>query len=271
MAEKMTHDEQRVWLIEQLLSEREEYADYGIPAGERDQKDMLRALMNVRLPEPIDEEVLEVQDEYLMEENARAGITDVDDLTPCLADPRIYLWQGDITTLKADAIVNAANSGMTGCYQPLHNCIDNIIGSKAGIRLRLKCNDYMCRQAAVHGRDYQEPTGQAMITPGYDLPCKYIIHTVGPIVQGPLTEKHERLLASCYRSCLDLAEEKRLKSIAFCCISTGVFMFPNERAAEIAVETVRSRLDETGSKIKVVFNVFKDLDLEIYQELLGAD
>ncbi len=267
----MTHEEQRIWLIRQLLDEEPRYRDHRVPDDVNGQKDLLRALMNVRLPKPISEEFLKVQDEYLAEENRLVPVTDVEDLTPCAVDDRIYLWQGDITTLKADAIVNAANSGMTGCYQPLHNCIDNIIGSKAGIRLRLTCNDYMCREAALRGRHYSEPAGRAVITPGYNLPCRYILHTVGPIVQGRLTEEHERLLASCYRSCLELAEENGLGSVAFCCISTGVFMFPNQRAAEIAVETVRRWLDGTGSRIKVVFNVFKDLDLEIYRKILKTD
>ena len=258
----MTHEEQRIWLIRQLLAEEPQYRNYQIPEDGQEQKNLLRALMNVRLPKPISEDILKVQDKYLAEENRRAGITDIQDLAPCVIDDRIYLWQGDITTLKADAIVNAANSGMTGCYQPLHGCIDNIIGSKAGIRLRLKCNCIM--QAQGH----EEPIGQAKITPGYNLPCRYILHTVGPVVQGRLTKEHERLLASCYRSCLDLAEQNGLESVAFCCISTGVFMFPQQRAAEIAVETVRSWLEETGSRIKIVFNVFKDQDLEIYREIL---
>lgn len=258
----MTHEEKRIWLIRQLLDEEPQYGKYQIPGKNQEQKNLLRALMNVRLPKPISEDILKVQDEYLSEENRRAGITDIKDLTPCATDDRIYLRQGDITTLKVDAIVNAANSGMTGCYQPLHGCIDNIIGSKAGIRLRLKCNCIM--QAQGH----EEPTGQAKITPGYNLPCKFILHTVGPIVQGRLTKEHERLLASCYTSCLNLAAENSLESMAFCCISTGVFMFPGERAAEIAVETVRNWLDETGSCMKVIFNVYKDADLRIYQGLL---
>ena len=264
----MTHEEQRIWLIEHLLNERVEYRSYPIPDDEQEQKNLLRALMNVRMPDPISEEILAVQDEYLTEENVRAGITDIADLKPCAIDDRLYLWQGDITTLKVDAITNPANAAMLGCFQPLHNCADNIIGSKSGIRLRLRCNDYMCRQAAVHGRNYQEPTGHAMITPGYNLPAKYILHTVGPIVQGRLTKEHEHLLASCYTSCLNLAAENNLESIAFCCISTGVFMFPNQRAAEIAVKTVRNWFDETGSQMKIIFNVYKDLDLGIYRELL---
>ena len=258
----MTHEEQRIWLIRELLDEEPQYKSYQIPDDERDQKNLLRALMNVRLPNPISEDILAIQDEYLLAENQRETITDIADLRPCPIDHRVYLWQGDITTLRVDAIVNAANSGMTGCYQPLHNCIDNMIGSKAGIRLRLKCNDIMCAQG------HEEPAGQAKITPGYNLPCKYIIHTVGPIVDGPLTRQHEELLASCYRSCLKIAEENSCQSIAFCCISTGVFMFPNQRAAEIAVETVRKYYVETGSQIKTVFNVFKDIDQSIYLRIL---
>ena len=147
---------------------------------------------------------------------------------------------------------------MLGCFQPLHGCIDNIIGSKAGLGLRLECDRIMRAQG------HEEPTGQAKITPAYNLPSKYVLHTVGPIVSGPLTNEHERLLESCYRSCLNLAAEHGVESLAFCCISTGVFMFPNQRAAEIAVETVRNWLDETGSRMKVVFNVFKDIDKDIY-------
>ncbi|MBQ7655492.1 MAG: protein-ADP-ribose hydrolase [Clostridia bacterium] len=260
----MNHDEQRVWLIQQLLDEKPEYQDYRIPEDTQEQKNLLRALMNVRMPEPISEEILQAQDEYLAEENRRAGVTDLKDLQPIPSDSRIYLWQGDMTTLRVDAITNPANSGMLGCFLPLHSCADNIIGSKAGIRLRLRCNDIMCAQG------HEEPTGQAKITPGYNLPCKYILHTVGPIVEGRLTQEHERLLASCYRSCLELAEENQLESIAFCCISTGVFMFPNQRAAEIAVETVKRYYRETDSQIKTVFNVYKDLDWEIYRRLLIA-
>ena len=170
-------------------------------------------------------------------------------------------YQSDITTLKCDAIVNAANSQMLGCFSPCHGCIDNIIHTMAGVQLRLACHELMQKQG------HEEPTGQAKITPGFNLPARHVLHTVGPIVDGPLTREHEQLLASCYRSCLRLAAESGCESIAFCCISTGVFMFPNQRAAEIAVETVRNWLDETGSGMKVVFNVYKDLDLKIYTEL----
>ena len=258
----MTHDEQRIWLIKKLLAERPDGAEIRIPDDEQEQRDLLRGLMNVRMPEPLSDEFFKIQDEYLQIENAKDEFVDMDELPPVKSDSRLYLWQGDITRLKADAIVNAANSQMLGCFQPMHSCIDNIIHSKAGIQLRLECNRIMQEQG------HEEPTGQAKITPGYNLPCKHIIHTVGPIVHGRLTKEHERLLASCYISCLNLAEENGLESIAFCCISTGVFMFPNERAAEIAVETVKKNLDDTGSNIKVIFNVFKDIDYLFYKNLL---
>lgn len=258
----MNHEEQRKWLIRNLLDEDAYYKNYRIPEDEQEQKDLLRSLMNVRMPKKISQEFLWIQDEYLTEENKKAGVIDFTELSPTKSDDRIYLWQGDITALKVDAIVNAANSQMCGCFRPMHNCVDNIIHSKAGIELRLRCNDIM--QAQGH----EEPTGQAKITPAFNLPCKYVLHTVGPIVQERLRKEHEELLASCYRSCLELAEENGVSSIAFCCISTGVFMFPNKRAAEIAVETVQKYLEETGSRMQVVFNVFKDEDLHIYKRLL---
>lgn len=259
----MNHSEQRIWLIQQLMAEDDYYRNYDIPQDERGQKYFLRALMNVREPKDISTEFLEIQYEYLQVENEGTGVVSIHELKPVLSNPKLYVWQGDITRLKVDAIVNAANSQMCGCFQPLHNCIDNIIHSKSGIQLRLKCADMMRRQG------HEEPTGQAKITPAYNLPCDYVIHTVGPIVQGALTERHEELLASCYKSCLNLAAENEVKSIAFCCISTGVFMFPNQRAAEIAVETVKTWLDETGSEMKIVFNVYKDIDLDIYDKLLN--
>ena len=260
----MNQTERRMWLIKELMAEDDYYRNYDIPEAAKDQKDFLRALMNVREPKTISEEFLRIQDEYLKEENASSGLVSIDELKSVESRINIYVWQGDITRLKVDAIVNAANSGMCGCFQPLHNCIDNIIHSKSGIQLRLKCADIMRRQG------HQEPTGHAKITPAYNLPCEYVIHTVGPIVQGPLTKEHEELLASCYKSCLDLADENGLKSIAFCCISTGVFMFPNQRAAEVAVDTVRNWLDASRSDMKIVFNVFKDVDLEIYENLLDG-
>ena len=257
----MTHEEQRTRLIKTLLAEQSRYRNIEIPADEQGQKDLLRSLMNVRMPAPISDEYIEIESEYLREETAAKGVTRLADLTP--VEEEIYLWQGDITTLACDAIVNAANSQMLGCFQPLHNCIDNCIHTFAGLRLRNKCADIMQEQG------HEEPTGQAKITPAYNLPCKYVIHTVGPIVNGLLTAKHEELLASCYTSCLKLAEENGCKSIAFCCISTGVFGFPQQRAAEIAVRTVREYKAKTNSNIEVIFNVFKNEDHNFYRELLG--
>ena len=256
----MNQSEKRVFLIKRLLKEQPGYANMQIPTGIDKQKELLRSLINVRMPDDIDEGFLSVQDEYLQQVNAEKGIVTLLDMDEI--QPDIYIWKGDITRLKVGAIVNAANSGMTGCYQPCHNCIDNCIHTYAGIQLRLTCARIMEEQG------YEEPTGQAKITPAYNLPCDYVIHTVGPIVRGKLTEKHENLLASCYKSCLEIADENDVDSIAFCCISTGVFMFPNERAAEIAVKTIKEYKEKINSSIKVVFNVFKDQDEEIYRELL---
>lgn len=256
----MNQNEKRLFLIERLLKEQPRYAKMQIPVSVDEQKKLLRSLMNVRMPGTIDDEFIRVQDEYLLRVNAEKGVIATSDMEEI--QPDIYIWKGDITRLKVGAIVNAANSGMTGCYQPCHNCIDNCIHTYAGIQLRLKCAQIMDEQG------YEEPAGQAKITMSYNLPCDYVIHTVGPIVQGKLTEEHEDLLESCYRSCLTIADENGVESIAFCCISTGVFMFPNEIAAKIAVKTIKEYKEKTGSSIKVIFNVFKDLDEEIYRELL---
>ena len=184
-------------------------------------------------------------------------------LPACPRNGKIVLWQGDITTLRCDAIVNAANSQLLGCFSPCHSCIDNIIHTMSGVQLRLACHELM--QAQGH----EEPAGQAKITPGFNLPAKYVLHTVGPIIHDEVTPEAEALLASCYRSCLALAEQKELSSIAFCCISTGVYSFPRERAAEIAVGTVEEYLRK-GTRIRrVIFNVFTDADLEIYWKLLS--
>lgn len=259
----MNQEERRRYLIEELLRERPSCRRQEIPADAERQKVLLRSLMNVRHPAATSKEFLEVQDDYLQEELAGKQITRLPELSPVREG--IYLWRGDITTLECGAIVNAANSRLTGCYQPCHNCIDNCIHTYAGVQLRLKCAEIMAQQG------YEEPTGQAKITPAYNLPCEYVIHTVGPIVQGKLTQGHCALLESCYRSCLKLADENGVGSIAFCCISTGVFMFPNDKAAEIAVGTVQKYKAETGSKIEVIFNVFKEQDERIYRELLRAD
>ena len=259
----MNQNERRQYLIRRLLDEDGRYRGMGIPSDADGQKKLLRGLMNIRPPKGMDDEFLEIQDEYLKCETVRKGITDIKDLTPVSGG--IYLWQGDITTLRCDAIVNAANSGMTGCYVPNHRCIDNCIHTFAGIQLRIKCGEIMDEQG------YGEPTGRAKITPAYNLPCRYVIHTVGPIITSRVTKKDRELLASCYRSCLELAAENGLESVAFCCISTGEFHFPNDGAAGIAVETVREFMAEKTSVKKVVFNVFKDIDREIYGGLLRSD
>lgn len=256
----MNQTERRVFLIQSLLKERKEYRSMEIPPHEADQRALLRGLMNVRLARENDGGFLRVQDEYLKEEIAAKGIVDMTELTPI--QPGLYLWQGDITTLRCDAIVNAANSGMTGCYVPNHRCIDNAIHTFAGVQLRCKCAEIMEQQG------HAEPTGQAQITPAYNLPCRYILHTVGPIITGRVVEQDRQLLKSCYRSCLELAAGNNLESVAFCCISTGEFHFPNDLAAEIAVQTVKDFLARNTSVKKVIFNVFKDMDEAIYRRLL---
>ena len=256
----MNQSEKRRFLIQSLLKERPEYRDLSIPTEPERQRQLLRGLMNIRAPQNANADFLKTQDEYLQGETAAKGITDIADLTPI--QPGLYLWQGDITTLKCDAIVNAANSGMTGCYIPNHRCIDNAIHTFAGVELRLACEELMEQQG------YPEPTGQAKITPAFNLPCTYVLHTVGPIIDGRVTQRDRELLASCYRFCLELAAENQLESVAFCCISTGEFHFPNEQAAEIAVATVKEFLKKQTSVRKVIFNVFKDLDKAIYEKLL---
>lgn len=258
----MTQDERREYLIQYLLKEEIRFGKQNIPADKKEQENLLRSLMNVRPPRPISEKFLEIQDEYLKERNTERGITDIADLKPVASDPRLYIWQGDITTLKCDAIVNACNSQMLGCFSPMHACIDNFIHTYAGVELRLKMHEIMTKQG------HEEETGKAKITPGYNLPAKYILHTVGPVIQWKVTKKAEDLLASCYRECLKLAADTGVESIAFCCLSTGVFCFPQQRAAEIATGTVKQYLDQDSRIKKVIFNVFKDEDLKIYSGLL---
>ncbi len=253
----MTQTERRQFLIQWLIDEQPQYSGLRIPENTTEQKRLLRSLMNMRPPRPIDDGFLDVQDEYLREETANKGITDIAELTPC--EDGIYIWQGDITALCCDAIVNAANSGLTGCYVPCHGCIDNAIHTYAGVQLRLACAKLMEKQG------HEEPTGQAKITPSYNLPCKYVLHTVGPIIHGAVTQRDRETLASCYRSCLELARQNKIESVAFCCISTGEFHFPNNLAAETAVQTVR----QYKGDIEVIFNVFKNADYKIYRDLLG--
>lgn len=260
----MNHAERRLFLIEELLAERPDLGNVRIPSTSDEQWRLLRALFNVRPPLPASERFLREQDAFLAEElERRGGAVGLEAAHD--AGAGLYLWQGDITLLQVDGIVNAANSRMLGCWVPGHHCIDNAIHTYAGVQLRIECNRIMEAQG------YEEPTGHAKITSAYNLPSRHVLHTVGPIVHGGQPSEADcSLLASSYRSCLDLAVENGLETLAFCCISTGEFSFPQERAARIAVETVRGYLDETDTELKVVFNVFKDDDRRIYEELLAA-
>ena len=246
------------YLIKYLLDEDPQYSEIQIPNDLQGKRDLFRALCNVRWPKPVSEEFLRLQDEELQAQLQEKGVVE-------LPDVPMQIWQGDITRLKVDAIVNAANSQMLGCFHPLHKCIDNAIHSAAGVQLREECHRLMLQQ----GRE--EPTGQAKITKAYNLPCKYVIHTVGPIIpNGIPTEFQKEQLASCYRNIMTCADENNLESVAFCCISTGEFRFPNRLAADIAVQTVKDYLTThpNCSVKQVVFNVFKDVDRDIYQRLL---
>lgn len=259
----MTQQEKCLWLIRELLKDMPQYRDTPIPAHPDRRWQLLRSLMNVRPPMPVTEEFCRNQDAFLQQMTREKGIVDSEELPVCPKDERLALWQGDITTLKCDAIVNAANSQMLGCFSPCHGCIDNIIHTMAGVQLRLACNELMRAQG------HEEPTGKAKITPGFNLPARFVLHTVGPIIDDDVTSEEEGLLASCYRSCLEMAAKNDCKSIAFCCISTGVFRFPADRAAQIAVRTVRDFLEKGSGIRRVIFNVFKDSDLAIYQHLLS--
>lgn len=250
-----------------LLAEMPEYREQAesFPQDSTSQRRLLRSLMNVRPPMPLDPAFLEAQDALLSEEREAKGVVEADDLPVTAANPNIALWQGDITRLRADAIVDADNSALLGCFCHCHGCIDNAIHSAAGLQLRDECNAVMTVQG------HPEPAGQAKLTKGYNLPARYVLHTVGPIVQGRVTHRDRRELASCYHSCLELAAEHGLESVAFCCISTGEFHFPNQEAAEITVKTVTDFLRQDTSIKKVIFNVFKDIDETIYRRILGAD
>lgn len=245
------------WLLTDMPQYQEQAGRF--TTDEQSQWHLFRSLVNVRDPRPVSDDFIKSQDAFLQHKIAEKGVTTICDLIPL--KERLYLWQGDITTLQIGAIVNAANRGMTGCYCPLHGCIDNAIHTFAGVQLRLECATIMKEQG------YPEPTGQAKITKAYNLPCDYILHTVGPIVADCPTENDCKLLANCYQSCLELADKNNIKTIAFCCISTGEFHFPNEMAACIAVETVISYL-ALHKDMSVVFNVFKNRDFEIYNQLL---
>lgn len=262
----MNCTEKLQYLNRLLLNEMPEYRAYAaqFPLEDAAQRRLLRSLMNVRPPMPLKADFLQMQDEVLSAQRQEKGVVDAATLPEIPGHPGLVLWQGDITRLNADAIVNAANSALLGCFCPCHGCIDNAIHSAAGLQLRDECNRLM--QAQGH----PEPNGRAKLTKGYLLPARYVLHTVGPVVQGRVTQQDRMELASCYRSCLELAAENGLETVAFCCISTGEFHFPNQEAAEIAVKTVADFLRYDTSIRKVIFNVFKDIDAEIYRNLLGA-
>ena len=259
----MTQQERLRYLLEGLVAEyKEKHNEHiDIPVNEEEQFTLFRSLCNIRPAGSMPAEWMKVQDEYLNELAREKGIVTINDMEK--RAPQIYLWQGDITRISVDAIVNAANNQLLGCFAPNHRCIDNTIHTFAGIELRMACS------RMIEYMDMPEKTGVARKTYGFNLPAKHVIHTVGPIIYDSPTDIEREQLASCYRSCLELANAYSLQSIAFCCISTGEFRFPNEDAAQIAIDTVRTYLKETNSKIQVVFNVFKDIDYDIYNKLLG--
>lgn len=266
----MNNEEKLDYLIKSLTQE-----NHGIPGVELTEynftkRKLLRGLMNIRLPGKIDPKFLKIQDEFLSNETEEKEIIDGNSLTtvkemfPCSKihnGDRIVLWQGDITRLKVDGIVNAANKRMLGCFTPCHKCIDNVIHSAAGIQLREECNELMEKQG------FEEPIGKAKITKAYNLPCEHVIHTVGPIVEGYVTKEQEIQLGLCYEESLKAAIDQHLSTIAFCCISTGEFHFPNQLAAEIAVHTIDNFLDFNKEIKRVIIDVFKKTDLDLYREI----
>ena len=267
MKEKATQNGRLDFLVEEFKADSVQYKDLQTPEDTEGKRRILRSLMNIRMPRKMDEAVLSVQDEYLQARIRENGIVELADI-PIIRD-RMSIWQGDITRLAVDAIVNAANSQMLGCFVPMHTCIDNCIHTFAGVQLRAECARQMEQLKSRYGRDYEQPTALPMLTDAYNLPARKVIHIVGPIVQGRLTTSLENDLAACYRNTLDMCLENGLKSVAFCCISTGVFHFPNKRAAEIAVQTVTGWLSEhPGGMERVIFNVFKDEDKAYYEQLL---
>lgn len=254
-------------LNDMLLAEMPEYRLQagGFPPDDAAQRRLLRSLMNVRPPMPLRRDFLALQDALLSEEREARGAVEADSLPVTAGNPRLALWRGDITRLRADAVVDADNSALLGCFCPCHGCVDNAIHSAAGLQLRDECGRIMRAQG------HPEPAGQAKLTGGYNLPARYVLHTVGPVVQGRVTRRDREELASCYRSCLRLAAEHGLESVAFCCISTGEFHFPNQEAAGIAVETVTEFLRGDSVIRKVIFNVFTDTDEAVYRRALGPD
>ena len=256
------------YLVEAFKAESDQYMDLQTPGDTEGRRHLLRSLMNIRMPGKMDDSVLAVQDEYLQERIREKGIVTLEDIP--VKEGVISVWQGDITRLAVDAIVNAANSQMLGCFIPMHTCIDNCIHTFAGIQLRAECNRQINRMRMKYGQNYEQPTAVPMLTDAYNLPAKKVIHIVGPVVNGKLTPALEQELADCYTNTLDLCAENGLRSVAFCCISTGVFHFPPERAAQIAAKTVRKWLvDHDGALERVIFNVFRDQDRDIYEHLFG--
>ena len=263
----MTQNERLDYLVEEFKTDSVRYKDLTTPSDTEGKRQLLRSLMNIRMPGEMDESVLEIQDDYLQERIRENGIVELGDILEIRNG--ISIWQGDITRLKVDAIVNAANSQMLGCFVPMHTCIDNCIHTFAGIQLRAECSRQMKKMRARYGRDYEQPTAVPMLTDAYNLPAKKVVHVVGPIVQDDLTPELEQDLADCYTNTLELCAENGLRSVAFCCISTGVFRFPNKRAAEIAVHTVEEWLEAHPGKMdRVIFNVFKDEDRRYYESEL---
>ncbi len=263
-----TQEERLDYLVEAFKADSVKYRLLDTPGDTEGKRALLRSLMNIRMPKPLPAEVREVQDEYLKERIRENGVVSPDEI-PEIRDG-LSIWQGDITRLAADAIVNAANSQMLGCFVPMHTCIDNCIHTFAGVELREECGRQMEALREKYGEDYEQPTAVPMLTDAYNLPCKKVIHVVGPIVQFMLTPELERDLADCYRNVLDMCAANGLKSVAFCCISTGVFRFPNRRAAEIAVATVKDWMTAHPGKVeRVIFNVFKEEDRKIYEQLLA--
>lgn len=274
----MNQEERLYYLVEKFKEDSVKYRDMEVSDNQEERRVLLRSLMNIRMPRDMGEEVLKVQDEYLSERAREKGIVTLGDIQTVAKalhskhrhKDKLSIWQGDITRLQVGAIVNAANSQMLGCFIPMHTCIDNCIHTFAGVQLRGACNEYMNSMRKRYGHNYEEPTGEAFLTDGYNLPAEYVIHTVGPIVEGRLKDGHRNDLKKCYQSIMECCVKNKIRSVAFCCISTGVFHFPNDTAAQIAVDTVSQFLDTSSEAFdRVIFNVFKDFDKEIYEELLG--
>ncbi len=265
--EKKTQEQRLSYLVEAFKDDSGEYRGLDTPSDAEGKQRILRSLMNIRAPHSMPPEVLKIQDEYLQVRAEEKGIVALGEI-PVL-DGVLSIWQGDITRLRVDAIVNAANSQMLGCFVPMHTCIDNCIHSFAGIQLRAECARQMAELRVRYGQQYEQPTAVPMLTDGYNLPARKIIHIVGPIVEGALTAEHERQLADCYRNTLDLCAENGLRSVAFCGISTGVFHFPKKRAAEIAVQTVTDWIvQHPGLMDRVIFTVFSDENRRLYEQEL---